>query len=95
MLRHAESAGEGAQAVAYSEPHLQVSAPKGIVSTTPVEAVLVAGNAGHADRQAKDTNVAAGGNLSVAVAEGLSLYARRQIARASWRRDTGHRHACR
>ncbi|HWV04382.1 type VI secretion system Vgr family protein [Ralstonia sp.] len=74
VLRHAESAGEGAEAVAYSEPHLQVSAPKGIVSTTPVDAVLVAGT--QATLVAKqDTNVAAGGNLSVAVAEGLSLYA--------------------
>ncbi len=74
VLRHAESAGEGAQAVAYSEPHLQVSAPKGIVSTTPADAVLVAGT--QATLIAKqDTNVAAGGNLSVAVAEGLSLYA--------------------
>jgi len=74
VLRHAESAGEGASAVAYSEPHLQVSAPKGILTTTPADAVLVAGTQVMlAARQ--DANVAAGGNLSIAVAEGVSLFA--------------------
>ncbi len=74
VLRHTESAGEGAEAVAYSEPHLQVSAPKGVLATTPADAVLVAGT--QVTLTAKqDTNVAAGGNLSVAVADGLSLYA--------------------
>jgi len=74
VLRHTESAGEGAEAVAYSEPHLQVSAPKGVLVTTPADAVLVAGT--HVTLTAKqDTNVAAGSNLSVAVADGLSLYA--------------------
>ena len=74
VLRHTESAGEGAEAVAYSEPHLQVSAPKGVLATTPADAVLVAGT--QVTLTAKqDVNVAAGGNLSVAVADGLSLYA--------------------
>ncbi|MDB0567932.1 type VI secretion system Vgr family protein [Ralstonia solanacearum] len=74
VLRHAESTGEGASAIAYSEPHLQVSAPKGIAATTPADAVLVAGTqATLVARQ--DANLAAGGNLAMAVADGLSFFA--------------------
>lgn len=74
VLRHAESAGEGAQAVAYSEPHLQISAPKGIVTTTPVDAVIVAGTQVMLAAK-QDANVAVGGNLAIAATEGISLYA--------------------
>lgn len=74
VLRHAESAGKGASAIAYSEPHLQVSAPKGIAATTPADAVLVAGTQ-IALAAKQDANLAAGGNLAMAVADGLTLFA--------------------
>ncbi|WP_454712160.1 type VI secretion system Vgr family protein [Cupriavidus nantongensis] len=74
VLRHTEAAADGkSNATAYNEPHLQVSAPEGIAATTPADAVLVAGTQLTVAAQ-KDTNVAAGGNLSVAVGEGLSLF---------------------
>ncbi|SPA56461.1 putative Rhs element VGR-related protein [Cupriavidus taiwanensis] len=74
VLRHTETGTDGkASATAYNEPHLQVSAPKGIAATTPADAVLVAGTQLTVAAQ-KDANVAAGGNLSVAVADGLSLF---------------------
>ncbi|AMP39724.1 hypothetical protein LBM2029_19215 (plasmid) [Ralstonia solanacearum] len=74
VLRHAESAGEGASAIAYSEPHLQVSAPKGIAAATPADAMLVAGT--QAALIAKqDATLAAGGNLAMAVAEGMTFFA--------------------
>ncbi|CAM3365337.1 type VI secretion system Vgr family protein [Cupriavidus taiwanensis] len=74
VLRHTEEGADGkASATAYNEPHLQVSAPKGIAATTPADAVLVAGTQLTVAAQ-KDANVAAGGNLSVAVADGLSLF---------------------
>ncbi|AXV79153.1 MULTISPECIES: type VI secretion system Vgr family protein [Ralstonia solanacearum species complex] len=74
VLRHAESAGEGASAIAYSEPHLQVSAPKGIAAATPADAMLVAGT--QATLIAKqDATLAAGGNLAMAVADGMTFFA--------------------
>ncbi|WP_354686761.1 type VI secretion system Vgr family protein [Cupriavidus necator] len=75
VLRHAEPGADGkASATAYNEPHLQVSAPKGIAVTTPADAVLVAGTQLTVAAQ-KDANVAAGGDLSVAVGDGISLFA--------------------
>ncbi|WP_269436840.1 GNA1162 family protein [Ralstonia solanacearum] len=74
VLRHAESTGEGATAIAYSEPHLQVSAPKGIAATTPADAVLVAGTQATLIAR-QDANLAAGGNLAMAVADGLTFFA--------------------
>ena len=74
VLRHAEAGGQGASAVAYSQPHLQVSAPKGILATTPADAVLVATTQLTAVAK-QDANVAAGGNLAMASTEGISLFA--------------------
>ena len=59
---------------AYSEPHLQLSAPVGIVATTPANAVLAASatsslTAGH------DINVAAQGNSYAGVKDGIKLFA--------------------
>lgn len=74
VLRHAETGDDGkGNATAYSEPHLQVSAPKGIAVTTPADAVMVAGTQLTMAAQ-QDANLAAGGNLSVAVADGISLF---------------------
>ncbi len=74
VLRHAETGDQGASAVAYSQPHLQVSAPKGILATTPADAVLVATTQLTAVAK-QDANVAAGGNLAMASTEGISLFA--------------------
>ena len=58
---------------AYSEAQLQFSAPKGIGMMTPAEAVLVSG-ATSSIVATQDVNVVAQGQLSIGVAQGLSLY---------------------
>lgn len=73
VLRTEQQGQAGGTATGYSEPHLVVSAPKGIAVTTPANATLVAGT--HAVLTAgEDFNLAAGANLAVAVADGLSLF---------------------
>lgn len=73
VLRTEAKAEDGGSAIAYSEPHLVVSGPKGVALSTPADAVLVAGT--NATLVAGEhVNVAAGGNLAVAVADGLSLF---------------------
>ncbi|MET0982368.1 MAG: type VI secretion system tip protein TssI/VgrG, partial [Telluria sp.] len=67
-----ESTDSG-KVAAYSEPHLQLSSPAGIVVGTPADAVLSAGVtssivAGH------DINFAAQGNAFTAVVGGISLF---------------------
>ncbi|CAJ0699082.1 hypothetical protein LMG18091_02845 [Ralstonia wenshanensis] len=74
VLRHTEAGDLGVCAVAYSQPHLQVSAPKGILATTPADAVLVATTQLTAVAK-QDANVAAGGNLAMAATDGVSLFA--------------------
>lgn len=65
--------GGGGTVTAYSEAHLQLSAPKGIALATPEQAVLVNGaTASLAGGQ--DIEALAQGQLSIAAARGLSLY---------------------
>ena len=75
----AEQDAQGGNAVAYSEPYMLVSAPDGVVVSTPGDSTLVAGK--HAMLTAgADCNLAAGRNLSVAVAEGINVFANGQGA---------------
>ncbi len=60
-------------AIAYSEPHLQLSAPQGIALATPEQAVLVNG-ATASLTGGQDIEALAQGQLSLAAAKGLSLY---------------------
>lgn len=76
------SGGDGGKAVAYSEPYLVMSAPQGVVMSTPGDASLIAGT--HTMLAAgADFNLAAGKNLSVAVADGISLFTDGQGGSAS------------
>ncbi|MGX9218079.1 DUF2345 domain-containing protein [Massilia varians] len=65
-------AAEG-DAIAYSEPQLQLSSPAGIVVTTPVDAVLSAGTTSSIVA-GQDINIVAQGNSSTLVAKGISLF---------------------
>jgi type VI secretion system secreted protein VgrG len=61
------------EVAAYSKPHLQLSAPKGIAATTPADAIFYAGatsnlSAGH------DLNFAAQGNSYAIVKDGIKLF---------------------
>lgn len=58
---------------AYSEPHLQITAPMGIGLATPNEAVIVSG-ATSTVVAGEDIGVMAQGQLAVAVTKGISLY---------------------
>ncbi|MGY8526879.1 type VI secretion system Vgr family protein [Paracidovorax citrulli] len=73
VLRNEAAGVNGARALAFSEPHLVVSGAKGVILSTPADAVLVAGT-GMTLVAGEDLDVAAGGNLAIAVARGLSLY---------------------
>ncbi|MDX3986535.1 MAG: type VI secretion system Vgr family protein [Achromobacter sp.] len=57
---------------AYTQPHIQVSAPKGIGQYTPHNAYTVAGTT--LCQVAPDVNWAAGANLAVCVAQGVVLF---------------------
>ncbi len=57
---------------AYSEPHIQVSAPRGIGQYTPANAFLVAGKT--LAQVAPDVNWVASANLALGVAEGAVLF---------------------
>ncbi|MDQ0045014.1 DUF2345 domain-containing protein, partial [Variovorax boronicumulans] len=68
-------ATEGGQGsvTAYSEPHLQFSAPMGIGFVTPKEAIAVSGK--HTAIVAnQDIDLPAQGQIAVSVAKGVSLY---------------------
>lgn len=73
VLRNEAGDANGARTLAFSEPHLVVSGAKGVILTTPADAVLVAGT-GMTLVTGDDLDVAAGGNLALAVGQGLSLY---------------------
>lgn len=68
----ATEGGHGS-AIAYSEPHLQLSAPKGIALATPEQAVLVNG-ATASLTGGQDIEAMAQGQFSLAAAKGLALY---------------------
>jgi uncharacterized protein (DUF2345 family) len=57
---------------AYAEPHLQLSAPAGIVTTTPADAVLSAGTS--TSLVGQDLNFAAQANWHHGVRAGISLF---------------------
>ncbi|VXB40283.1 type VI secretion system Vgr family protein [Massilia sp. 9I] len=61
------------EAVAYSEPHLQLSSPAGIVATTPADAVISAGTTSSIVA-GQDINMVAQGSASMLVAKGISLF---------------------
>jgi uncharacterized protein (DUF2345 family) len=63
---------EGVNVPAYTLPHIQVSAPKGIGQYTPKNAYTVAGTT--LCQVAPDVNWAAGANLAVCVAQGVVLF---------------------
>ncbi|CAB3723353.1 type VI secretion system Vgr family protein [Achromobacter kerstersii] len=63
---------EGVTVPAYTLPHIQVSAPKGIGQYTPKNAYTVAGTT--LCQVAPDVNWAAGANLAVCVAQGVVLF---------------------
>ena len=60
-------------AVAFSEPHLQLSSPAGIVATTPADAVISAGTTSSIVA-GQDINMVAQGSASMLVAKGISLF---------------------
>jgi len=68
-------ATEGGQGsvTAYSEPHLQFSAPMGIGFVTPKEAIAVSGKHS-AIVASQDIDLPAQGQIAVSVAKGVSLY---------------------
>ena len=68
----ATEGGQG-QVTAYGEPHLQLSAPRGIALVTPTQAALVSG-ASSALVGGQDIELIAQGQLSLAAAQGLALY---------------------
>lgn len=63
---------QGTKVAAYSEPHIQVSAPSGIGQYTPGNAFLVAG--GTLAQVAPDVNWVSSANLAVGVAAGVVLF---------------------
>ncbi|MEX5746361.1 type VI secretion system Vgr family protein [Massilia sp. X63] len=58
---------------AYSEPHLQLSSPAGIVVTTPADALLSAGTSSSIVA-GQDINLVAQGNMATLAASGISLF---------------------
>jgi len=67
-----ETGGQG-KVTAYCEPHIQLSAPAGIVAGTPGN-VTVAAEATASMSAGQDINFAAQGNTGVAVIRGISLF---------------------
>jgi type VI secretion system secreted protein VgrG len=64
---------EQGQAAAYSEPHLQLSSPAGIVASSPVDVVLSAGTTTSIGA-GQDINFAAQGGSSALVIGGISMF---------------------
>ena len=69
----ASSGGTG-EVTAYSEPHLQLSSPSGIVANTPASALFAAGGASSISA-GQDINFASQGSSYFAVQSGISLFA--------------------
>lgn len=67
------TAGSPQPVEAYSEPHLQLSSPAGIVATTSADAVLSAGTTSSIVA-GQDINMVAQGSMSTLVAGGISLF---------------------
>jgi type VI secretion system secreted protein VgrG len=65
--------GDSGQAIAFSEPVLQLSSPAGIVATTPASAVFCTGNTSSITA-GQDISCAAQGNGMFAVTSGISLF---------------------
>ena len=65
--------GGGGTVAAYAQPHLQFSAPKGVVWASPVEAVMVS-SATSSLTAGQDINIAAQQQISIGVAKGIALY---------------------
>ncbi|QNA90909.1 type VI secretion system tip protein VgrG [Massilia sp. Dwa41.01b] len=69
----ATSVGGKGSVAAYSEPHLQLSSPVGIVATTPADAIFTAAHTSSLSA-GQDLNLAAGANSGHAVKSGISLF---------------------
>lgn len=65
--------GGGGKASAFSEPHLQLSSPQGIVAATPASLVASAGDTSCISA-AQDINFAAQGSSIHLVADGISMF---------------------
>ena len=73
-----ETGGQG-KVTAYSEPHIQLSAPAGIVAGTP-GSVTVTTEATASMSAGQDINFAAQGNTGVAVIRGISMFSYGKVA---------------
>ncbi|MFC5476862.1 type VI secretion system Vgr family protein [Massilia suwonensis] len=60
-------------AIAYGEPHMQLSSPAGIVTATPADAILAAGTTTSLSA-GQDINFVAQGSTATAVVGGISLF---------------------
>ena len=69
----ATDGGDQAKVTAYSEPHLQLSSPAGIVASTPADVILSAGTTGSIGA-GQDINFAAQASSSALVVGGISLF---------------------
>jgi type VI secretion system secreted protein VgrG len=68
-----DGAGGSGDVTAYSEPHVQLSSPRGIVTATPASAILTAGNTTSISA-GQDINFAVQGNGFHSTAAGISLF---------------------
>ncbi len=66
------NSGQGV-VTSYSQPHLQLSSPAGMVMSTPADAIFTAGRT-TSITAAQDINLAASGSSSHAVKDGISLF---------------------
>jgi type VI secretion system secreted protein VgrG len=66
------NSGQG-NVISYSQPHLQLSSPAGIVMSTPADAIFTAGRT-TSITAAQDMNLVASGSSSHAVKEGIGLF---------------------
>jgi Rhs element Vgr protein len=73
ILKSVSSNGAQRSVTAYSQPHLQLSSPAGILMSTAADAVLAASRT-TSITAGQDTNLLASGNSSHAVKEGISLF---------------------
>jgi len=70
---NAVDGGDQGKVAAYSEPHLQLSSPAGIVASTPADVILSASTTGSIGA-GQDINFAAQGGSSTLVVSGISLF---------------------
>jgi type VI secretion system secreted protein VgrG len=66
-------AGAAGELDGYSEPHLQLSSPAGIIATTPADAIVTAGTTSNISG-GEDVNLVAQGNAHSAAVGGISLF---------------------